>query len=94
MSNYSDCRTILEQALASPLGLKVTFGTEAEAIRFRLRCNLARVEDRKAAKAMFEVTDAKHNKSQFDGLVLRLRGTDVMIEHEKPAVILAVEELK
>jgi hypothetical protein len=94
MSDYSDCRTILERALASANGLRVSFDTWSEACRFRLRCNKARVEDRKASKAMFKPGEPKWNKSQFDCLVLRLgKGeTTISIEREKAVEFLSVEE--
>lgn len=105
MTDYSDCRTILERALAAPNGLRVEFGkekmTEEErkvaakmATRFRMRCNQARKEDRKASTQIHKPGEPGWNKSQFDILVLRLpkNGTAVSFEFELPVEMLKVEE--
>lgn len=92
MADFSDCRTILERALAAPNGLRVEFASPAEATRFRMRCNQARKEDRKIAQAIHEAGTPGHGRSQFDGLVLRLRENVVIFEFEKPAEMLKVEE--
>lgn len=94
MVDYSDCRTILERALAAPNGLKVSFATSAEATRFRMRCNQARKEDRKVSCQIHEPGTPGYNRSQFDGLVLRLPkdSTVVVFEFERPVEMLKVEE--
>jgi hypothetical protein len=94
MTDYSDCRAILERALAAPNGLRVSFATIAEATRFRMRCNQARKEDRKASREIHKPGEPGWNRSQFDGLVLRLPkdSTTVVFEFERPVEMLKVEE--
>lgn len=81
MTNY---REIMDRALASPKGLKVTFPDRSSAIRFRDRCNKLRVAERKA-QARAHDKPLADGTSQFDGLILRLQKPEevvLLIEHE------------
>lgn len=89
MTNY---REILDRALASPRGLRVEFETRALAIRFRDRCNKLRVADRKT-QARANDKPLEEGVSQFDGLILRLDGACLIIEHEGALQPIAVSEI-
>lgn len=78
MTNY---REILDRALASPSGLRVEFADRPSAVRFRDRCNKLRVSDRKL-DARARAKGPEDGVSQFDGLILRLEGSTLLIEHE------------
>lgn len=89
MTNY---REILDRALASPQGLRVTFADRSTAIRFRDRCNKLRVADRKTNARAREKPLAE-GVSQFDGLILRLDKETLLIEHEGSMQPMEVEEI-
>lgn len=95
----TDARDILERALASPAGLRVTMTGESPeaairaAIRFRHQCNKLRVMDRRLTLDAFPLGDPKRGVSQFDGLELRLEGCTVVIEPRKPPPILDISEI-
>lgn len=94
-----DARTILERALASPSGIRVTMtGKTPEAaikaaIRFRAQCNSLRVADRKTSLEVRPLGDPMRGKSEFDGLELRLEGATVVIEPRRPPPILDISEI-
>lgn len=99
-SQMSDeTRDILERALASPAGLRVTMtGSTPEAaikaaIRFRYKCNQLRVDDRKASLDILPLGDPKRGRSQFDILELRIEGATLIIEPRKPPPILDITEI-
>lgn len=94
-----DARDILERALASPAGLRVTMTGETPeaaikaAIRFRHQCNKLRVMDRRLTFETHALGDPGRGVSQFDGLELRIEGCTVIIEPRKPPPILDISEI-
>lgn len=91
----NDYREILEQALLSEKGLRVSFKDSAEAHRFRHGCNRLRKQER-IDDAREKGVPKEHGKSQFDDLLLRWRKDYpcvVTIEHGAKVTPLSVEEL-
>lgn len=91
---YPDVKTAFDRVLATPRGIKVSFTTKAQAVRFVARCNYYRMLDRKEnLKIYAEMTShSLYGRSVFDHLEVALRGTDVHIK----AVVLEegrIEEL-
>lgn len=94
-----EVREVLERALASPTGIRVTMKGDTHeaaikaAIRLRWQCNSLRKADREATLAMFPPGDERRGRSQFDGLELRLEGATIVIEPRRPPPILDISEI-
>lgn len=96
MAETLDPRTILERALLSESGLRVTLADYKQAVRFRHMCHRLRKRDKDESRKLYPIIDPKYDKSDFDRLVLRIHEAEpnvVWIEAEKIEVI-NIEEIK
>ena len=71
--SYSDCYSLMDEALRQPRGVRVSQPTHDAAIFFRMRLHQARSIDRKRSLDIYEPGDYLRNTSQYDALVVRLR---------------------
>lgn len=89
--SYEDVRELMQRALDSPKGLRVTLSSPAEAINMRARMNKFRANNRKDNKKIYTPDHPMWGNSVFDALVTR-------IDRENPKVILvekaSLENLK
>lgn len=78
---YPDVKTAFDRVLATPRGIKVTFTTKPQAVRFVARCNYFRMLDRKEnLKIYAEMTShSLYGRSVYDHIEVALRGTEVLI---------------
>lgn len=67
---YDDIRQLLDRALESPKGIRITYNTHNQAINERNRCNTFRSADRKSTSAAY--TDPGQAVSKYDSLVLTI----------------------
>jgi hypothetical protein len=93
---YEDCFDLLDQALASPAGIRNGPFDTGGARQLRVRLHYARTLERQDARLIYEPEDPKWNTSPHDSLVIRIKEIDeeywVYIEPRKVAG--KVEELK
>lgn len=80
ISAYGDCRDALDRALESERGIKIECETSGMAIRLRHRMNSFRSRDRQTNSKTYEATHPMHNASAYDKLILRIVGSDLLIE--------------
>ena len=66
LAAYEDCFQAFERAAKAPKGIRILFESKKTANYFRLRMNNARVLQRKEATRMYERSDPKWGKSEFD----------------------------
>jgi hypothetical protein len=93
IESYADCRNLLDRALDSPKGVKVTLQTDGQAIRLNHRCNKFRVLDRQQNAKLYPEGNEWHNTSVYDGLCLSRSGAELsIIRLEKTEM--EVEELE
>ncbi len=82
--SFIDCYTVLDQALASKLGLRLTFEDPGSARSFQLRLNTARRLNREDNAETYDATHPLHNASEYDTLLIRLKangeGSVVIVE--------------
>lgn len=78
---YPDVKSAFERALVTERGIKVSFTTHAQAVRFVGRCNSFRVLDRKEnIKIYHELTTHQlYGRSVFDHLRISIKENDVFI---------------
>lgn len=95
---YDDIVEYLQRAMDAPHGIRVQFATEAEAMKFQLRCHQLRTLERKESMRIYQPEEPQYGRSDFDKLVIRRPIPDpddlwwVYIETVDARVI-AVEEL-
>lgn len=79
---YPDVKSAFERAIATERGIKVSFTTHAQAVRFVGRCNSFRVLDRKENLKIYAELTTHHlyGRSVFDHLKISIRGNDVFVE--------------
>lgn len=70
---YEDCIRLYDEALADPIGARTWFPDNSAAMYFRTRMNNARVILRKESMRLYDRTDHRYNKSDFDKLVCRIK---------------------
>lgn len=89
---YPDVKEVLDRALTSVRGVRVSFNEYGAARRFQGRCNSFRKLDRKNnAKIYPDPTHMLHDRSPYDSLVITMKGNAVEIVVRQ--VSLTVEEL-
>ena len=76
---YDDVKEILDQALETPKGIRVSFPTEGAAIDFRRRANSFRKQDRERSTQLYSRGDPLYGVSLYDKLVLRLNKNDSIL---------------
>jgi len=67
---YVDCRALLERALESPKGIRITCDTHGQAIDLSRRINKARQLDRVNNAKIYPPDELMHNRSTFDTLLV------------------------
>ena len=72
LAAYNDCFEYYEKAEKAPKGIRILFDNKKAANYFRLRLNYARVLLRRDAIRMYERTDPKWGKSEFDKFRIKL----------------------
>lgn len=79
--SYKDCRALLDRALESERGLKVSVGTYGEAVRLRSRIHNFRRMDARENSRVHPSDHPLHNASVYDELVIMIpnKGPDVHI---------------
>lgn len=79
-ASYSDCYSVMDQAIADPNGIRISFLSRAEAIFFRMRCHQARAIDRRRSKEVYvDPTHPMHGTSLYDKIVLRIYPIDEVV---------------
>lgn len=91
---FADLVEVLDQALASSKGLRVTFADAPAAWRFRSRCNSYRMQDRKDAKKIYPPEHVNHGRSAYDVLILRIEGNEMVVEKERERTVVKIEEIE
>ena len=69
---YDDCFQAFERAAKSKKGIRILFEDKKTANYFRPRMNYARVLQRREAVRMYERTDPRFGKSEFDKFRLKI----------------------
>ena len=69
---YDDCFQAFGRAAKSKKGIRILFEDKKTANYFRLRMNYARVLQRREAVRMYERTDPRFGKSEFDKFRLKI----------------------
>jgi hypothetical protein len=77
---YPDVAELLDKALTSEKGLKLTFSTDAEATINAGRMNHYRSRLRRENAKTFPPGDHRHNTTPYEGLMIKRRGNIIMIE--------------
>lgn len=92
VGSYDDCRQLLDKALASEKGIKITRESAGAAKHLRHRMNAYRAQTRRQSMTMYEPGNPAYNVSPYDGLVLRVVENVIYVE---PASIegLQIEEI-
>lgn len=91
-ATYEDIRAALDQALASPKGIKITVKDSGAAVHYRHRCYKYRVMDREENSRILPRDHPLYNRSAYDVLVVDTAGPVVYIR--KPvAQDLQIEEI-
>lgn len=92
LMSYADVKEILEKAITSPKGLKITFDDQQKAVRWLSRANTYRTLDRKNNTALYPETHTLHKASAFDVLNISREG-NVIVMKVRVNDHLKVEEL-
>ena len=73
---YEDCERLFDQAINKPKGIRVCLGAGDEAKKaahyLRMRMNHFRQLQRKEAMKVYDRTDPRYGKSEYDKLYVRL----------------------
>lgn len=77
---YGDCTKVLDRALVSEKGIKVTFPTHREAKAFQYRAMQARRNDRITNATIYPKGEPMHAKSAYDYLCVSVRENIIIIE--------------
>ncbi len=77
---YGDCIKVLDRAIQSEKGIRVTFSSNREAVTFRYRLDQARRNDRKMNKEVYNQKDHLYGKSLYDYLCFRVILNEVHLE--------------
>ena len=90
---YDDIRQIMDRALESPLGIKVTLATTGQAVHFRQRFYKFRAIEHTAAMRHFPEDDRRYGVSSYDTLAATVVGTAVEIRR-RDTIEYKIENLK
>lgn len=78
--SYPDIRQVMDRALDSEKGVRLSFDNDTAARLFTLRCNTFRGLDRKENKKIYlEPTHTMHGRSVYDTLMVSRKGSVVEI---------------
>lgn len=94
--SYEDCFEILDRALASSKGIKLSVESESAGYHLRNRINYARSADRKANAETYDPGHPLHGCSTYDTLTIKLRvnGNRVYLLVEKISLNVEIEDIK
>lgn len=73
LAAYADCLDLYERALGDEVGARAKLPTVNEATMFRMRMHQARSLERAESRRMYDKTDIRYNKSEFDVLKVTVR---------------------
>lgn len=73
IAGYKDCYELFDKAQADPLGARALLESAEKARYFRMRMNHARVLLRRESTKMYDRTDPRHNKSEYDEFLCQIR---------------------
>jgi len=65
-------KTLMQAALDSPVGIKIEFTSEGEALKLRARFNHMRSDDRKMNKKIYPAEHPMHGGSVWDSIETKL----------------------
>lgn len=77
--SYSDVEKLLDQALDSKAGIRITFDTPGAAIHFRQRCYKVRTLYRNKSKQGLSKDEPGYGESTYDVLQVTANGGTVLI---------------
>lgn len=77
---FDDVKEVLERALDSPKGIRVTFETTRAAVDFRRRANTYRKQERERSVKLYAPGDPLYGVSIYDKYILRLVDSVIYIE--------------
>lgn len=80
LASYPDVAALLDKALASTKGLRLTFETPAKATFNRGRINAYRARVRLQNMKVYPAEDPMHGATPYDSLMIKLDGCIVVIE--------------
>ena len=75
-------RDLLERALSSPKGIRVWFGSQAEAVAMRNRMSTVKTEDRKKSTKLYSPENPLYNRSSYDDLAIVLKPGELSVGEE------------
>ena len=85
----------MDQALLEEKGVRIKFDQPNHATRFRQRCNMLRVLDRRDNLTVYDKNHPMYGRSAYDVLVLRVVDSNVELRKESVDEIdLKVEVIK
>ena len=90
--SYTDVVKQLDQALASPRGIKFSLGSTGEAVNFKQRIYKFRLLDRRHNAAIYPDHDSRHGTSTYDTLRVRQEGATIILE-KMDTISMEIEEL-
>lgn len=82
--NLVSPRDLLEKALASERGVRIWFGSQAEAVSMRNRMATVKTEERKKSTKIYDLDSPLYNTSSYDSLAVII----------KPGILSVGEEVK
>jgi hypothetical protein len=71
----SDVRDLLDQALATPRGLRVSFPTPEAANAIRMRIYALRKHDSSESRKIYPPDHPTYNRTPYDSLIVRVVGS-------------------
>jgi hypothetical protein len=71
--SYADIYEVFDKALADPLGIRIPFGSNAEAMTYRMRLHTGRAVDRRENAKLYEKGHQMHGQSVYDTLQCVIR---------------------
>ena len=93
-----DVYDILDRALNDNRGVRIRFGREGDAIQLRLRIHEARHSERRRNRLAYDPGHEMHNRSIYDGLVLRIREDSgewyLYIEHNTAGEVESLSDIE
>lgn len=94
--SYVDCYSVLDRALASTSGLRVTFTDVGSARSFQLRLNKARRINRDDNAEVYDASHPLHGASEYDTLLIKLKsnGSGSVVLIEKVDREMQIEEIE
>ena len=92
--SYEDVRAVLDRALDSAHGIRITLPTKGKAIHMRHRLYKFRALDRRESTKIYPPSDVRYGVSVYDSLVAEVVDTSVLIRKTDVEALLAhVEDL-